>query len=283
MIASDPTVVSVIDGRALAMPLSHDLPIHRAVHPDYSRNLGRVVAALNVCRPGAPVVDIGANIGDSVAIIRAAVSEAPVLCIEGDSHFLPYLDQNVRGLAGVEVAPVYVRHTAADHGTTTAVRRAHGTASLVACDDSGTASTVATRALDVILAEHPAYSIPGLLKLDTDGHDADILLQAEPVLRAAYPVVFFEFDQPMAASVGGTDPLAALTLLARLGYRRALVFANTGPLVAVLDGDAWVTEIETLATRLGPGRPVAYFDICVFGAADLDIADELERLEHSAT
>src|SRR5450755_4665515 len=68
LLAGDPTVLAVVDRRELAMPLSHDLPIHRASHPDYSRNLGRVAAALHEVRPGASVVDIGANVGDSVAI-----------------------------------------------------------------------------------------------------------------------------------------------------------------------------------------------------------------------
>ncbi len=85
LVVGDPAVSVMIGDRELLMPLSHDLPIHRACHPDYSLNLGRVVAALEEVRDaGAPIVDIGANIGDSVAIIRDAVPDAPILCIEGD-------------------------------------------------------------------------------------------------------------------------------------------------------------------------------------------------------
>ena len=71
-----------------------------------------------------------------------------------------------------------------------------------------------------------------MIKLDTDGHDADILLQATDVLTVAQPVVFFEFDSTMAAGVDGTDPTAALDLMGEIGYRRALFFTNTGCLVA---------------------------------------------------
>ena len=120
-----------------------------------------------------------------------------------------------------------------------------------------------------------------MIKLDTDGHDADILLQAERVLAASRPVVYFEFDPPMAADVGGTDPHAALDLLARLGYRRALFFTNTGRLARALDVSAWASEVPTMAAELGPGRPVAYFDVCVFGPDEGELADEVERRETS--
>ena len=116
LLVGDPAVISMIGDRNLLMPLSHELPIHRACYPDYSLNLGRVAAALEEFRAGAPIVDIGANIGDSVAIVRDAVPDAAILCIEGDVEFLPYLQHNVRDLRGVEVAPVYVRHTAEDRG-----------------------------------------------------------------------------------------------------------------------------------------------------------------------
>ena len=280
LLAGDPAVVVVVDGRELVMPLSHELPVHRARHPDYSRNLGRVAAALDEARPGAPVVDIGANVGDSVAIIRDQVPEAPILCIEGDAQFLPYLHHNVRDLAGVEVAPVYVRHAAADGGQM-AVVRVGGTAALV--DQAGvvSADAITTRSLDDILTDHPRFAHPRMLKVDTDGHDADILLQAEHVLAAARPVVFFEFDPPMAANVGGTDPHAALDLLARLGYRRSLFFANTGALVGALDVDVWASDAVSMAADLGPGRPVAYFDVCVFGPDDVELAAEIEGRERS--
>ena len=263
------------------MPLSHDLPVHRARHPDYSRNLGRVAAALHEARPGAPIIDIGANIGDSVAIIRDQVPEVPILCIEGDPQFLPYLHYNVRGLAEVEIAPVYVRHAAGQDDGKLAVLRGGGTASLV--DQAGVVATdvITTRSLDDILGDHLRFANPGMLKLDTDGHDADILLQAESVLAAARPIVFFEFDPSMAASIGGTDPQSALDLLDRLGYRRSLFFTNTGALAGGLDVEAWASDAVSMAADLGPGHPVAYFDVCVFGPDDVELAAEIEGRERS--
>jgi FkbM family methyltransferase len=279
LVAGDPAVTAMISGRELLMPLSHDLPVHRACHPDYSRNLGRVAAALEEFRAGAPIVDIGANIGDSVAIIHELVPDAPILCIEGDVQFLPYLQHNVRDLAAVEVAAIYVQHAPEDGDAGVAVVRSGGTARLV--DQQGIANSerVSVQQLSSILAEHPHFAQPGMIKLDTDGHDADILLQAEDVLVAGQPVVFFEFDPAMAAGAGGTDPHAALDLLARLDYRSALFFTNTGNLARALDVTSWASEVPTMAGDIGPGRPVAYFDVCVFGPDDAEIAGEVERRE----
>ena len=160
LLAGDPAVTAMIGKRQLALPLSHDLPIHRARHPDYSLNLGRIAAALDEVRGGAPIVDIGANVGDSVAIIRDCVPDAPILCIEGDAQFLPYLRHNVRDLVGVEVAPVYVRHTD-DGSRPVAVVRSGGTAQLVDQQGATHADPVTTRALDAILSDHPALRDAG--------------------------------------------------------------------------------------------------------------------------
>ncbi len=75
-----------------------------------------------------------------------------------------------------------------------AVVRSGGTARLVDQDDAARSEQVSVRHLSSILADHPHFAKPGMIKLDTDGHDADILLQAEDVLTACQPVVFFEFD-----------------------------------------------------------------------------------------
>jgi hypothetical protein len=133
----------------------------------------------------------------------------------------------------------------------------------------------------VILHEHEMFGDAALLKVDTDGHDGDILLAAERFLRSVQPVVFFEFDPRMARDVGGTDPVAALEMLARIGYDRALVFANTGPLVASLSGDGWLSGASPLAKGLEPDSALAYYDIAVFAPRDRALADRVEMAERS--
>lgn len=265
----DPPVAYALDGTDLLLPLSHLLPVHRAANPDYSRNLGEVVAAVAALRPEATVVDIGANVGDSVAIIRAR-SGAAVLCIEGDEQFLPYLRQNLAGAADVEIVDRYVA-TSADPGNRAVVERSGGTARLVASDDGDVTSA---QPLHEILRQHDRFRRPSVLKIDTDGHDASILRTAEDVLRDARPVLFFEHDPAMAAAVGAPDPAGVFDLLIGLGYATFVLYDNKGPRLEVLhDGD--LDALIARSAALAPDSELPYLDVCAVHRDDADLAEAI--------
>ena len=177
-------------GRDLVMPLSHDLPVYRGRDTPTTRGIwvGWWPPWTHI-RPGATIVDIGANVGDSAAIMRAQVPGVPILCIEGDAHSCPICvttctgsperrsqrctcssrpNPMVRWLSFVPAAPLRWW-----------CRRIQVWAKRSQPSPSKSSSP-----------SIPDFANPGLIKLDTDGHDADILLQAESVLREAQPVVF---------------------------------------------------------------------------------------------
>ncbi len=87
-----------------------------------------------------------------------------------------------------------------------------------------------------ILAAHPRFASPALIKIDTDGQDAGILADAGDVLAAGHP------DAVLRVRPGhdprwrpGGDALDIFPGLAAHGYRRALFFTNLGELVVGLD------------------------------------------------
>lgn len=264
--AGDPPIAFDLDGTELIVPLSHLLPVHRAAHPTYSRNLGDVVAAVAEARPGATLVDIGANVGDSVAIVRAQ-SSVPVLCIEGDEIFLPYLRQNLDGVTDVEIVECYVA-TTADATRRSVVERVGGTARLVERADGELNHTCS---LTEVLAAHPAFATPTVIKIDTDGHDASILRTAEDVLGAAHPVLFFEHDPAMASAVGAPDPASIFELLVGHGYDTFVLYDNKGPRLEVLHG----RDLERLVARsraLDASSDLPYLDVCAVHGDDADLA-----------
>jgi hypothetical protein len=217
-----------------------------------------------------------------VAIMRPATS-APILCVEGDAQFLPYLEVNARRFAEVEIARTYVR-TAGRGDVALTVVREGGTARLERATSAPDAPANASGGqIDVtslveILTAHPRFAAPRLIKVDTDGQDAGILADAVDVLAAAHPVVFFEFDPAMTRAASGGDALATFPLLAGLGYCRALFFTNLGDLVIGLDAGSW-DEIATLADYAAAGEPVAYLDVCAFGPDDAELAASVESAE----
>jgi hypothetical protein len=94
---TDPIVVWNYHGQEIAMNLSHDLPFNIKQYPTYSQNLGEVAAIIAKKYPEFSVIDVGANVGDSAAIVQHQV-KVPVLCIEGNPKFLPLLKQNSQKL-----------------------------------------------------------------------------------------------------------------------------------------------------------------------------------------
>ena len=268
---ADPAIAYSLDGVEISLPLSHDLPSIRRNFPDYSENLGRL-AALGAARDGNfSVVDIGANVGDSAAIVRSCC-DVPILCIEGDETFIPYLRANVARWNTVEVAPVYVRSSAFDGGGLT-VQRVGGTASLTTGEEELPSQTLAE-----ILARHDRFTAPQLVKIDTDGHDVGIIDSSLSLLASIKPVLFFEFDPALTTEVTGDDAHRVFEELRQIGYSRALFFSNTGELLLALDSVAW-PEIPTLAKYASPQDSVGYFDVCVFGTSDLEFAHTFEATE----
>jgi FkbM family methyltransferase len=215
---ADPLVRYRLGAVELELPLSHELPLYRNDHPGYGEALGRIAAEL-----GGPVVDVGANVGDTAAIVRAH-TDVPLLCVEGDDRFFAILRRNAARLD----PPPELEHAYVDAPAHATVERARGTARLVPGD-----RPVRSRTLGEILDDHPRFAAPALVKLDTDGLDVPIVLAELDLLARLRPALFFEYDPHL-----GADPVV-FERLAAIGYRDAHVYENTGELArrTTLDDD----------------------------------------------
>jgi FkbM family methyltransferase len=231
----DPLVRYDLDGVELRLPLSHELPFYRHDHPEYGAAVARIAAEL-----GGPVVDIGANVGDTAATIRSR-STVPVLCVEGDKRFFAILSSNALHLEPVELELAFVEGPSSGR-----VERGAGTARVVAGDKE-----LPSKPLARILDDHPRFGRPALLKLDTDGMDVPILLANLALLERLQPVLFFEYDPHL-----GAEPVV-FEQLARIGYEWMVVYENTGEVAGESPLGSWPHEryVGFGATR--------YADVCV--------------------
>ncbi len=246
----DPTVRYAVGGVVLELPLSHQLPFFRKDHPMYDAAIGRVAAVV-----AGPVVDVGANVGDTAASIRS-LSDVPVLCIEGDESYYTLLERNAAALEPVELERAFVEASARGR-----VVRAAGTARVVAGDEE-----LPSKPLAQVLEEHPRFAHPAVLKLDTDGMDVAILLANLELLDRVRPVLFFEYDP----HVGALPEI--FERLRELGYERMLVYENTGELVCAGPVDPWPHEVYS---GFGGAR---YADVCAFHRDD-DRGRAVEAME----
>lgn len=211
-------------------------PSIETITPLYGEAVGRIAAQV-----GGPVVDVGANVGDTAAAIRAQ-TDAPILCIEGDAEFFRLLEVNAAQLDGVELEQAFVDAPA--HGR---VERARGTARLIAG-----AAAVRTKPLARVLAEHPRFAEPALLKLDTDGMDVPILLANLDLLGRLRPALFFEYDPHL-----GAEPVV-FERLREIGYAKMHVYENTGEHAETVSLPGAIHE------RYAGHGGARYADVCVF-------------------
>ena len=250
---------------ALRLPLSHKLPIDDAAAPGRSDNLARIAQAVHAHKKSLLFIDIGANVGDTVAVLRKN-SRFPILAIEGDAEYYAYLQRNMSGVADVwtyqgllsdcpqtspgELLPNY-------GGSKQVALRADA------------AETLRFLTLVEVLDKFPQFKNAGMIKIDTDGFDCKIIRGARPWLEAARPVLFFEYD-PYHLAEQGDDGLSIFETLRSIGYSGLLVFEGNGDFMFSLELLQKGLLEEMHCYFLG-GRPRKYADLCAFHSSDSDV------------
>ena len=87
---SDPIVKVRVGNRALLLPWSHQLPRILESCPCYEREIGRLAAYLDRKDGELLMIDVGANIGDTVATLPQ-LNRAKFLCVEGSRRYFDLL------------------------------------------------------------------------------------------------------------------------------------------------------------------------------------------------
>lgn len=89
----DPLVRYRLCGNDILLPLSHGLPYFRKAFPEYSTNVARIAGIVKGKYNDLTFIDIGANIGDTLTILRG-VAHFPILCIECEDRYFEILQKN---------------------------------------------------------------------------------------------------------------------------------------------------------------------------------------------
>src|SRR5258706_13186966 len=151
------------------LPADHPLDEYQRTWLRYDTALGYLAQTVFRKYADSCAIDIGANVGDSAALIRSHADVA-VLCIEGNPEFSECLAHNASAIGRVELETCFV----GDDGTVVDLERMHngaGTASVVEAVGSYAPRSSEMKSLRTILRLHPEFSRAKLLKSDTDGSD----------------------------------------------------------------------------------------------------------------
>jgi FkbM family methyltransferase len=241
----------------IVAPLEHPAVGWR-YHSTFNQNYVLVAKQILQKRQGL-IIDVGANIGDGVAMLRGAGVDAPVLGIEGAEVWFDLLKSNTSGFSGVTLENVFLGTGEQESGLALDVK--DGTSKLIKGDVG-----VETISLDALIARHKEHPVV-MLKTDTDGFDARVLYGAKALLKEQHPVVFAEVDETLLREQGNSSS-ELMKYLAECGYIFLAAWDNFGRFLGSRPLSQGVADL--IATR--PGGPgMAYIDIAVFTEVDRDV------------
>ena len=235
-------------------PLAHPAVYWRYRPIGSNLNYVRLVQAILAVRDGI-VIDVGANIGDGVALLRGHGIKARIVAVEGAAEFAELLTRNVGHLGGIDVVCCLLSD-GEEGGLLLEVTK--GTGKLVKGD-----SDIRTVPLDSLYQEYDFQQI-ALLKTDTDGFDLKVLKGSQAILRDLGPVVFSEVDDTLLRG-NGDSAAGFVDLLAGFGYTLLMAWDNDGRWLGYRPTSQGVAD--WVATYPGgPGTP--FIDVAVFKESD---------------
>jgi len=259
----NPLIDLKIGNQTIKVPFSHYLRENVVIYPDYNTNLPRIIKYVSDRVPNVRVIDIGANIGDTVAFIKN-YTDVPILCIDGEEKYLEVLRKNVAQYSNVSVCHSLVGNETKETNLTLKMER--GTAFV-----EESKKTITIRSLDDILTEFTDFRDSKILKIDTDGYDTLILRGSEQYLKRSKPILFFEFD-PYLVKLNGDDPFSIISYLKECGYYYFIFYISNGDYL--LGCSIEQEDIITQLIHYFSGRNVElYTDICAFSVADKPLYD----------
>lgn len=266
------TIVSnKIGNYTMLMNYAH---IHNAemLAEQYSKNLPRIVLATFKKYPSTQVIDIGANIGDSVALIKSLV-EVPVVCIEGHDFYFDILKQNIQQFKNVSCIKSYL----GDVDEKISGKPMQGGGSLAI--DVSDSSVLNVFTFDTIVNQNAEkFGSIKVFKVDTDGFDLKILRGAKETFKKHEPVIFFEYSEKHLKDAGD-DGLTIFPFFKELGYTDIIFYDYDGRMIFSTDIDNELQIKQVHAYLSNYSSPLQFIDIAVFHKNDSDIYEAIIKEE----
>ena len=91
----------------IQMPGYNPQLINYQLYPDLNIQLGRLATAIYRKYPGMTVIDVGANVGDTIAVLKSAI-DVSIIGIEGDDVSYAYLEKNTVQFSNVSLIKTYL-------------------------------------------------------------------------------------------------------------------------------------------------------------------------------
>lgn len=258
----------------LLLPHDHMLPLYLNKYPAYDRFLPTLGALLPL---DSIVVDVGANVGDTTVAMYARNSRLKFLCIEPDQVFFKFLESNLKQLNSTRACTF--NEAISNQNTSFKLIVKGGTARIG--NQSGNRNRQ-TLSLDELISRMPSNFKKEdirLLKSDTDGNDARVILSSAKTIRKFKPIIFMECQVNNRGGI--QEYLETFAFLREVEYSDWYLFNNVGVFMERVVSLDYLEKVmrENLEVFLSTGFP-RYFDLLVTTNGHSDLVSEAIR-QHS--
>lgn len=258
----------------VCMPGYNIQAVNYQLYPDLNAQFGRLAKTIASAYPGMTLVDVGANVGDTIAVVKSAV-DIPVIGVEGDEITYSYLEKNSKQFNNVSIVKTFLGEKTEDLNVN--FEKSGWNATII--PDAKGGKQVQFKTLDAVIAEGGFNDRTiKLLKVDVEGFDTIVLRGSGQLIQKHKPVVFLEYNRQNMISIK-EDGLSTLLSFAAYGYNRVAFFDHKGTLILAssIQNTELVTYMHDYASS--PKNLIGYYDICLFHAEDDQVADTFLTLE----
>ncbi|OOQ58075.1 FkbM family methyltransferase [Mucilaginibacter pedocola] len=244
-------------------------------YKEYGASLTRLTTVLNKHFAGLTAIDIGANQGDSVALIKSG-ADVPVISVEGDGTLAELYAQNTAQFSNVQLVKTFLSEDGLDMDCTfTKVGHNLTIVPTVAGKDT---TLTKFSSVDNLYQSGIFNSTCKLLKVDTEGFDLKIIRGGAKFISEIKPAILFEFNRENLEVVE-PDPYSIFPWLLNHGYNTILFYESDGRFMfsSTLDKQRFMKQMFDYVD--GKNARIYYLDIIVFHADDDAAAEDLVAME----
>lgn len=254
----------------IALPADHLLLHYQSKHPNYDRFLPHLAGHLDDLDL---VIDVGANVGDTLAAMYDANPMLRYVCVEPDMDFYSLLSENIATIraAGNRIEVETYQSLIGQAVSSASLHGGGGTKHQV--PGVGMASV----SLDSLIREDDVASVR-LLKTDVDGFDFDVLDSAETLISKSKPLIYFECQYATDDQLCGY--LKTLENLEAAGYGYWAIFDNFGSVVLQTSDKSHLIQLMQYVWAQSAGRStrtIYYLDVLAAQNEDRQFVESLLR------
>jgi FkbM family methyltransferase len=264
----------------LTIPKNNPLQYTYIEQKDFSSEVLRLAEHVHEKYPDLIFLDVGANIGDTAAMVKSA-KDIPIISIEGDEFSFSYLQKNVQQFNKIQTFNYYLGDK--EESMNVDLQKKGWNTTIIPDNKSETKIEIIT--LDTFLSTHfttVEINKIKLFKIDTEGFDTIIIRGAQNFIKQTKPVIYFEYNRDNMSAIK-EDGLTSIFALKEIGYDKIIFYDDKGKFILGTDitNKEIISDLHNYAN--GKNSLIYYYNICMFHANDNDLAQKVISTEKMIT